>query len=84
MNQLKRSRSELVSESAEKLRNEGLDVESRVVHGVPHEEIKEYVQSNDIDGVFMGSTGETDAEGLLIGSLADKLVRVLSVPVTVV
>ena len=84
VDQLEQSRAELVEDAAEEIEDEGLEAEADVVHGVPHEEIEDYVEEHGIDGIIMGSTGKTGMNNLLIGSTAEKVVRVASVPVTVV
>lgn len=84
VNQLEQSRVEMVEEAQEELEEEGLEAESDVLHGVPHEQIEEYTEEHDIDGIIIGSTGKTGMSDLLIGSTANKVVRVASVPVTVV
>lgn len=84
VNKLEQSRIEMVEEAQEELEEEGLEVEADVLHGVPHEEIEEYTEDHSIDGIIIGSTGKTGIDNLLIGSTANKVVRVASVPVTVV
>ncbi|MFB6217087.1 MAG: universal stress protein, partial [Candidatus Aenigmatarchaeota archaeon] len=62
------------------------DVETvtKVVSGVPHSEIKRYVEDNDIDLITMGSHGRSGLDRLLIGSVAEKVIRTTDIPVMTV
>lgn len=62
----------------------GLDVESSVTRGVPHEEVLEYVEENDVDAVVMATSGRTGASKELIGSVAERVVRSSPAPVLTV
>lgn len=46
--------------------------------------ILEYAGENEIDHIVMGTTGRTGAERFLIGSVAEKVVRQSTVPVTTI
>jgi nucleotide-binding universal stress UspA family protein len=60
------------------------DVEREVSYGRPIHEILEYVDENDVDQIVMGSHGRDGAARLLLGSVAETVVRRSPVPVTVV
>ena len=62
----------------------GVDRVTVVETGIAHREIVDYVENNDIGLVVMGSWGRSNFEEMLLGSTADKVVRSLDVPVTVV
>lgn len=47
-------------------------------------EIIDYANQNDIDHIVMGTTGKTGATRILVGSVAEKVVRKSSCPVTTV
>ncbi len=55
-----------------------------VEHGSPVEEILDYVESNDIHVVGMGTTGRRGTDRILLGSVAEKTVRSAPVPVMTV
>ncbi|QFU84386.1 universal stress protein [Natronorubrum aibiense] len=55
-----------------------------VEHGTPINVILEYIESHDIDTVVMGTTGKRGTERILLGSLAEKVVRSVPVPVITV
>jgi nucleotide-binding universal stress UspA family protein len=55
-----------------------------VLDGHPAEELDIYADSQDIDLVVIGTHGRKGLNRLLIGSVADKVVRGAKVPVLVV
>ncbi|MEY7847783.1 universal stress protein [Natrarchaeobius sp. A-rgal3] len=65
---------------------DGYDAELETDHrsGDPAREIVDYVEENDVDHVVMGSHGRTGPTRLLLGSVAELVVRRAPVPVTVV
>ena len=62
----------------------GVDVTSTVRSGVPHEAILEYVEEADIDMIVMGTHGRTGLDHVIIGSIAERIVRNASIPVLTV
>ena len=60
------------------------DVETDIVVGRPARSIIEYVDENDIDAVVIGSHGRDGISRVLLGSVAELVVRRSPVPVTVV
>ena len=61
-----------------------LDPTTAVVHGTPHEGIRDYVTGNGVDLVTMGSRGRSNIERQLFGSVTKRVLRVVDVPVMVV
>jgi nucleotide-binding universal stress UspA family protein len=61
-----------------------LDPATAVVHGTPHEGIRDYVLDHGVDLVAMGSRGRSDIERQLFGSVTKRVLRVVDVPVLVV
>jgi nucleotide-binding universal stress UspA family protein len=55
-----------------------------VLDGHPAEELDKYAGSHDIDLVVIGSHGRKGLDRLLIGSVADKVVRGAKVPVLII
>ncbi|WP_254533890.1 universal stress protein [Natrinema gelatinilyticum] len=53
-------------------------------HGTPIEVILETIESSDIDAVVMGTTGRRGTDRILLGSIAEKTVRLATVPVITV
>ncbi|MDG5775108.1 universal stress protein [Haloarculaceae archaeon H-GB2-1] len=62
----------------------GLTVVTEIVEGNPHEEILEYVSEHDIDMVVMGTHGRTGIDRVVMGSVAERVVRRSPVPVLTV
>ncbi|QWC19936.1 universal stress protein [Halorubrum sp. 2020YC2] len=52
--------------------------------GTPHSAILEYATANDVDLVVMGTHGRTGVERYLLGSVAEKVVRLSDAPVVTV
>ncbi|QZP36914.1 universal stress protein [Halobaculum magnesiiphilum] len=52
--------------------------------GVPHREILDYVDDEEIDLVVMGTHGRTGLDRYLLGSVTEKVVRLSDVPVLTV
>ena len=73
---------ELTDELLETLHDVDYDVETVV--GKPAREIVDYAKANDIEGIVIGSHGRTGASRVLLGSVAQTVVRRAPVPVTVV
>lgn len=55
-----------------------------IAHGSPLDETFEVVKARQIDLIIMGSHGRTGFSHLLLGSMAEKLVRLAPCPVLVV
>lgn len=62
----------------------GIDVETAVVEGSPSREIIRYAEGNGCDLVVMGTHGRGGIDRLLLGSVAEKVVRGAAVPVLTV
>ena len=62
----------------------GLEGESIIVKGVPFQEILETAKTQQVDLIVMGTFGRTGLQHLLLGSVAEKVVRLAPCPVLVV
>jgi nucleotide-binding universal stress UspA family protein len=62
----------------------GLEGEIAVVHGVPFHEIIETAKIQQVDLIVMGTHGRTGIQHVLLGSVAEKVVRLAPCPVLVV
>lgn len=67
-----------------RLAKDGLDVETRVLTGRPAETITDFVQREQVDFVALATHGRSGVSRWVYGSVADKLVRSLSVPVLII
>jgi universal stress protein A len=61
----------------------GLEGEIMIVHGVPFEEIVNTAAANQIDLIIMGTHGRSGLQHVLLGSVAEKVVRLAPCPVLV-
>ena len=59
-------------------------VTTETVIGMPSRAIVEWAENNDIDGIVIGSHGRQGVTRVLLGSVAESVVRRSPVPVTVV
>ncbi|TKX74832.1 universal stress protein [Halorubrum sp. GN11_10-6_MGM] len=77
---------EIVEAAAARLRDgeSAPEVHTAVETGTPHSAILEYADANGVDLVVMGTHGRTGVERYLLGSVAEKVVRLSDVPVLTV
>ena len=73
-----------VTEFEERATGSGVPVETAIADGSPSREIIRYAERNDCDLVVMGTHGRGGIDRLLLGSVAEKVVRGSSVPVLTV
>lgn len=66
---------------AERLRARGLTVDTAIVMGPPALAILEYAQQHAVDVIAMSTHGRSGFKRMLLGSVADKVVRGACVPV---
>ncbi|SDY10040.1 universal stress protein [Halobellus clavatus] len=62
----------------------GVDVETDVRNGVAHQSILDHADEHDVDLIVMGTHGRTGVGRVLLGSVAEKVVRTATVPVLTV
>lgn len=62
----------------------GVEIVTSIEEGIPAETIHAYVETNDIDLVFVGERGHSDFKTVLLGSTTEQLIHTVDVPVTVV
>ncbi len=66
---------------AESLSHHGVKVSSKLVHGTPHDAIVSTADTDQIDLIVMGTHGRTGLGHMLLGSVAERVVRLSKVPV---
>lgn len=62
----------------------GASVNTELLQGDPKSEIIQFAEDHDFDHIVMGSRGRSGMSRLLLGSVAETVVRHSPVPVTVV
>jgi nucleotide-binding universal stress UspA family protein len=69
---------------AQKLTEKGIEVETRVIKGIPDEEIIKAAQTESVDLIVMGKRGLNVWDKMLLGSTVARVLREVSVPVLTV
>ena len=62
----------------------GVDVETHVLEGNPALEITKFAKDNGIDLIVVGTLGKSGIDRILLGSVAEKVVRIAPCPVLVI
>jgi len=75
---------ELAVAAVERLVDDDLAFERAIREGTPNREIVAYAADHDVDLIVMGTHGRGGLDRLLLGSVAERVVRAASVPVTTV
>ncbi|RLG20885.1 universal stress protein [Methanosarcinales archaeon] len=75
---------EATSEVRERGEKIGVEVECVVREGKPASEIVKFAEENEIDLIVMGTLGRGGLERILLGSVAERVIRTSKVPVVVV
>lgn len=73
-----------LDELRDRIATPGLQIEGEVVEGVPYVKILEQAEAVDADLIVMGTHGRTGLAHLLIGSVAERVVRLSERPVLTV
>jgi nucleotide-binding universal stress UspA family protein len=81
---LEQSGREAVGDIAETATAAGVDTETVIRHGVPHEEILDYMDETDIDLTVIGSKHRPGEYRRLLGSVADRVANMTERPVMIV
>ncbi len=62
----------------------GLSVQTRVVTGIPSEEVLAAAKADDVDLIVVGTRGKTGLEHVMLGSTAERIIRMAPCPVLAV
>jgi nucleotide-binding universal stress UspA family protein len=62
----------------------GIEAETEIREGVPHEEILAYADDHGVDLVVVGATGRSAFRTVLLGSTAERVLRGATMPTLVV
>ncbi|WP_049936739.1 universal stress protein [Haloplanus natans] len=74
----------VLDEASNRAAEYGIDVTTETVIGMPSRAIVEWAENKDMDGIVIGSHGRKGVTRVLLGSVAESVVRRSPVPVTVV
>jgi nucleotide-binding universal stress UspA family protein len=74
----------VLDEAEARAEEHGVPVHRETIVGVPSRAIVEWAEENEVDGVVIGSHGREGVSRVLLGSVAETVVRRSPVPVTVV
>ncbi|MEF8814388.1 MAG: universal stress protein [Halovenus sp.] len=72
------------SEIRNRLKEAGIDFQIEIAFGQPAREIVNFAEENDIEHILIGNHGRSGVSRVLLGSVAEKVVRRAPMPVTVV
>jgi nucleotide-binding universal stress UspA family protein len=81
---LEEAGSDAVEAITERAAEAGVETKAVVHHGVPHEEILEYMDEADVDLTVIGSKHRSGEYRRLLGSVAQRVANVAKRPVTIV
>lgn len=79
-NELQKALAELVDQK----KSAGVKIESHLVEGIPYKEVVRLSAELEADLVVMGTHGRTGVKHLLLGSVAERVVRSSKIPVITV
>ena len=74
----------LFEEARDRAGDRGDEIETVQQTGQPARTIVEYAEANDVDHIVIGSHGRSGVSRILLGSVAESVVRRADMPVTVV
>lgn len=75
---------EVVERARQTAAERGSNIETKLETGPPSQTINEYAEDHDIDHIVMGSHGRSGVSRILLGSVAESVVRRSPVPVTII
>lgn len=81
---LEREAEEALEWTRERAKADGVFIETEVRYGSPHREIVDVIEESGADAVVMGTHGRRGLDHLLMGSVAERVVRASPVPVLTV
>jgi nucleotide-binding universal stress UspA family protein len=74
----------IIQKSEEGAKAAGAEYESRLVQGVPADEIVKIAQAEKVDLIVIGSRGLTEVRAFLLGSVSDKVSHHSTCPILIV
>ena len=80
---LDRARS-LLNDLVSQSEREDIQASAEIANGIPHVEILRMAEALEVDLIMMGTHGRKGLDHLLLGSQAERIVRMASCPVTTI
>ena len=74
----------LVAEAARSMSKRGVTIKTRLVLGIPAEQLAEAATGADVDLVVTGTTGKRALARVFLGSVTTRLLHICSKPILVV
>jgi len=74
----------IIDKAEEPAKAEGVNYESRLVEGVPAEEIVKISESERVQLIIIGSRGLTEVRAFLLGSVSDKVSHHCKCPIMII
>jgi len=84
MDEIREKAEEATGRVAERAEDAGIEVVEEVTSGRPHKAITRYADHNGVDLIVMGSHGRGGVRRVLLGSVAERVLRTTRLPVLVV
>jgi nucleotide-binding universal stress UspA family protein len=81
---LKEASERLISKTLEQIIKRGIKAESKIEFGTPHVKILEIAQKEDVDLIIMATQGLSGLARLMLGSVADRVIRGAGCPVLLI
>ncbi|MCU4750898.1 universal stress protein [Halobacteria archaeon AArc-curdl1] len=81
---LEQAGQDAVEEITDRAKDEGVETEPIIRHGVPHAEILHYMDEANIDLTVIGSKNRSGEYRRLLGSVAERVANMAERPVTIV
>ena len=69
---------------AQRLQEKGITAQSEVLHGKVADSLLDYAHHNDVDLIIMATHGHSGVSRWMLGSVADRLLRSVAIPVMTV
>ena len=73
-----------LEELVKRLKDKGTAAESEVLYGVVIDKLVDYAHEHEVDLIIIATHGRSGVSRLVLGSVADKILRVAHVPVLMV
>jgi nucleotide-binding universal stress UspA family protein len=81
--ELERTAQHKLEEDLRRVQDAGLHASTVIAHGIPFQGIVETARQQHVDLIVMGTHGRTGLRHVLVGSVAEKVVRLAPCPVLV-